>query len=517
MQEQAGLYGALIFKRREAAGPLESTEGNATKTDKGTPGIPMKNNLFNAEYPLVLSEWTNEKPREVQRRLRSANDWYAIKKGSTQSYGEAIKQGYFKTKVINEWKRMKAMDVSDVYYDRFLVNGKPVNNVPQLKAGDKVRLRVINAGASSYFWLQYAGGKITVIANDGNNVEPVEVDRLIIGISETYDVVVTIPGNMAYEFRATPEDRTKSASLWLGSGMKMPAPVLPKLKYFEGMKMMNGMMKMNGDMKMMEGMEMSNQAMDMNTVMYPEITGTGKPGGKRMDMKTDNQHPVQMNEKKKDSVQDMKMDAMKGMDMSNNPGIVTLNYGMLRSPLKTILPDVPAKELHFTLTGNMNRYVWGINGKTINKWDKILIEKGQNVRIILFNNSMMRHPMHLHGHDFRVLNGQGEYAPLKNVLDIMPMERDTIEFAANQSGNWFFHCHILYHMMAGMGNVFTYANSPVNPELPDAAKAYRDFKRDNHMIHFMAKIGLENNGSDGEIMLEGNEYQFATDVAPGLS
>jgi hypothetical protein len=181
---------------------------------------------------------------------------------------------------------------------------------------------------------------------------------------------------------------------------------------------------------------------------------------------------------------------------------------MLRSPLKTILPDVASKELHFTLTGNMNRYVWGINGKTINKWDKILIEKGQNVRIILFNNSMMRHPMHLHGHDFRVLNGQGEYAPLKNVLDIIPMERDTIEFAANQSGNWFFHCHILYHMMAGMGNVFTYANSPVNPELPDAAKAFRDFKRDNHMIHFMTKIGLENNGSDGEIMLEGNEYNL---------
>ena len=79
---------------------------------------------------------------------------------------------------------------------------------------------------------------------------------------------------------------------------------------------------------------------------------------------------------------------------------------------------------------------------------------------------MMRHPMHLHGHDFRVLNGQGEYAPLKNVIDIMPMETDTIEFAANQSGNWFFHCHILFHMMAGMGRVFTYENSPVNPELP---------------------------------------------------
>ncbi|MDP9229796.1 MAG: multicopper oxidase domain-containing protein, partial [Bacteroidota bacterium] len=309
-------------------------------------------------------------------------------------------------------------------------------------------------------------------------------------------------------FRATPEDRTKATSLWLGSGMKMPAPVLPKLKYFEGMKMMNDMMKMNGDMKEMD-MQMSNQTMDMNTVMYPEITGDGKSDGmdEMHNMKTDTTKEMKM-----DSTKAMEMDNMQGMDMSPSPSeraggeVATLNYAMLRSPVKTTLPDVPVKELHFTLTGNMNRYVWSINNKTVNEWNKILIEKGQNVRIVLFNNSMMRHPMHLHGHDFRVLNGQGEYAPLKNVIDIMPMETDTIELAANKSGNWFFHCHILYHMMAGMGNVLSYVNSPVNPELPDAAKAYRSFKKDNLMIHPMAKIGLESNGSDGEIMLQTNRY-----------
>ncbi|HUS02127.1 MAG TPA: multicopper oxidase domain-containing protein [Chitinophagaceae bacterium] len=467
LQEQAGMYGALVFKKREDAGS-------------------GKDNAFNAEYNLVLSDWTDEKPSEVQRRLRTANDWYAIKKGSTQSYAEAIKEGYFKTKFVNEWKRMKAMDVSDVYYDRFLSNGKPVNEVPQFKAGDKVRLRIVNAGASSYFWVQYAGGKLTVIANDGNEVEPVEVDRLIVGVAETYDVVVTIPANMSYEFKATPEDRTKSTSLWLGSGMKMPAPELPKLKYFEGMKMMNSMMKTNGDMKDM-GMQMSNQTMDMNMVMYPEITGDTKAESVALDSSKHMQHD------------------MEGMDMSSSD-IVTLNYAMLKSPVKTTLPAVPVKELHFTLTGNMNRYVWSINNKVVNEWDKILIKQGENVRITLFNNSMMRHPMHLHGHDFRVLNGQGEYAPLKNVLDIMPMETDTIEFAGNQSGNWFFHCHILYHMMAGMGNVFTYLNSPANPELPDAAKAFRAFKKDNHMIHAMAKIGLESNGTDGEAMLSTTRY-----------
>ena len=175
------------------------------------------------------------------------------------------------------------------------------------------------------------------------------------------------------------------------------------------------------------------------------------------------------------------------------------------------------KELEFVLTGNMNRYVWSINNKVVREWDKILIEKGQNVRIVLYNNSMMRHPMHLHGHDFRVLNGQGEYAPLKNVLDIMPMERDTIEFAGNQDGDWFFHCHILYHMMAGMGNVFSYKNSAPNPELPDAMAAYNRFLSDQNMFHVMAEIGLESNGSDGKIMIPGERYELAQRMAVGLS
>lgn len=521
MQEQSGMYGALIFKKREDS----SMQHNHMNMQMDMPmNMSMANADFNAEQTIVLSEWEDENPKETQRRLRTGNDWYAIQKGSTQSYAEAIKQGYFTTKLLNEWKRMKAMDVSDVYYDRFLINGKPETDMPQYKAGDKVKLHIVDGGASSYFWLQYAGGKITIVGNDGNDVEPVEVDRMLIAPAETYDVIVTIAENMSYEFRVTPEDRTKSASLWLGTGMKMPAPVLPKLKYFEGMKMMNDMMKVNGDMKDM-GMEMSLQQMDMNAVMYPEITGTGKSqGDMMMDMKN-----MEMN--KKDSAHQMKtndmnnmqpshsdtsnnnntnnMSSMPGMNMSSSNGdIVTLNYAMLRSPFKTALPDWSVKELHFNLTGNMNRYVWTIDNKTVTESDKILIKQGENVRIILTNNSMMRHPMHLHGHDFRVLNGQGDYAPLKNVLDIMPMETDTIEFAGNKTGNWFFHCHILFHMMAGMGKVFTYENSPANPEMPDASAAYKSFKKDNTMIHPMITAGIENNGSDGEYMLSSNRYSL---------
>ncbi|MDB5019004.1 MAG: copper oxidase, partial [Pedobacter sp.] len=167
--------------------------------------------------------------------------------------------------------------------------------------------------------------------------------------------------------------------------------------------------------------------------------------------------------------------------------------------------------------GNMNRYTWTLDNKTVSESDKILIKKGENVRIIMFNNSMMRHPMHLHGHDFRVLNEQKENAPMKNVLDIMPMERDTIEFAARESGgDWFFHCHILYHMMSGMGRVFSYENSPANPEITDVKVAKRGLNSDDRAFHPMARVGLESNGSDGEFMLANTRYRFTTDWRIGL-
>ncbi|WP_292945670.1 multicopper oxidase domain-containing protein [Mucilaginibacter sp. 44-25] len=473
LQEQIGMYGAFIMNKRQEW------------------DIPT--------IPLVLSDWTNMNPKEVQRSLHAATDWFAIKKGTTQSYLEAIQTGHFKTKVGNEWKRMNAMDVSDVYYDKFLINGKNQNEQPQFKAGDKVRLRIANGGASSYFWLKYAGGKMTVVATDGNDVEPVEVDRLIIAVSETYDVVVTIPENKSYEFLVTPEDRTKSASLWLGKGDKVYAGKMPKLKYFAGMKMMNDMMDMNGNMVQMDGMAMQNQIMDMNTVMYPEITGEENP---KPDDKKSSMAAMQMGNDK----------SMSGMNMAaENPDIVTLNYTMLRDPHKTTLPKGPFRELKFDLTGNMNRYVWTLDNKTVSESDKILIKKGENLRIILYNNSMMRHPMHLHGHDFRVLNGQGEYAPMKNVIDIMPMEKDTIEFAASEpGGDWFFHCHILYHMMSGMGRVFSYENSPPNPDVPDPKLAQRKLFWDDQMPHLMGKVGLESNGTDGQLMLGSTRWKAMT-------
>lgn len=478
LQEQIGMYGNFVMLKKQ----------NDPTFRKGIDDLPT--------VPIVLSEWTDYKPENVHRMLHNATDWFAIKKNATQSYGEAIKAGHFKTKLKNEWKRMLAMDVSDVYYDRILMNGNPSTNIKsihgkQLNAGDKVRLRISNGGASSYFWLTYAGGKITVVANDGNDVEPVEVDRLIIAVSETYDVVVTIPADStAYEFLATTEDRTNSASYYIGNGIKQLVSPQPRLKYFEGMKMMNDMMKMNGELDDM-GMNMSLNQMDMNVVMYPEITGDAKP-------KQNDDDPNRYNA---NALSD----------------IVTLNYAMLKSPEKTTLPDATVKVLNFELTGNMNRYVWSMNNKVVSEADKILVKKGENLRLIIYNGSMMRHPMHLHGHDFRVINGQGEYAPLKNIIDIMPMETDTLEFNANVEGDWFFHCHILYHMMSGMGRVFSYQNQAPNPLIPNPKLAQRKLFADDRKMHFMFQNDVATNGNDGEMMLQNTRWSIGSEWRLGYN
>ena len=507
LQEQIGMYGNFIMNKKT----------NDPSFRKGIDDLPT--------IPLILSEWTDMNPDNVHRMLHNATDWFAIQKGTTQSYAEAIQQGYFKTKVKNEWKRMNAMDVSDVYYDKFLINGtnesqvkgisplstgegsgRPTLRVRLFKAGDKVRLRISNGGASTYFWLTYAGGKMTVVANDGNDVEPVEVDRLIIAVSETYDVIVTISAENAYEFLATSEDRTKSASLFLGEGKKILAKPMPKLKYFEGMGMMNGMTKMNGNLDDM-GMSMSLNQMDMNVVMYPEITGNQEKKPKH-DMKA-----MKMGNKPSE----MPTDEMQ-YNSNELSDIVTLNYSMLKSPVKTILPiNAPTKELRFELSGNMNRYVWSLDNKVVSETDKILIKKGENVKIILYNGSMMRHPMHLHGHDFRLLNGQGDYAPLKNIVDIMPMETDTLEFNANVEGNWFFHCHVLYHMMSGMGRIFSYENQAANPEIPNPKLAQRKLFADDRKFHLMAENDFATNGNDGEIMLQNTRWSVGTEWRLGYN
>lgn len=471
-QQQSGVYGALIIDKKKNDPTLRAEDKLPTEV-------------------VMLSDWTDTNPNEVMRWLKTGSDWANIKKKSTQSYWEALRSGYLGTKFLNEWKRMSAMDVSDVYYNNFLINGKESFQLSKYKAGDRVRLKVINGASSTNFWLRYSGGMMKIIASDGQDVVPVEVDRALIAVSETFDIELTIPeSGMSYEFSATAEDRTGFAQLWLGQGHRMELPQMGKLNLFEGMKSMNAMMDMRGNM---EPMDMSLQQMDFYENMYSESERVGGGHGHGAHASHD-----------ATSTSEHDMD----MSMEAPDQIKSLNYAMLRSPNKTTLPEGrPWRELRFELTGNMERYVWSIDNKTLSEHDKIPIKQGENLRIILYNNSMMRHPMHLHGHFFRVVNQHGEYSPLKTVLDIMPMETDTIEFnASEKTGDWFFHCHILYHMMSGMGEIFEYENSLPNPQIPDKAKDLKKVYAMDREFYFAAKNEFLFNGNVGKFQYENTRW-----------
>ena len=229
LQEQRGVYGGIVVLPRGA------------KARAGR------------DVVAVLSDWTDEAPGEVLRTLRRGSDWYSLRKGTAQSIVGAAQHGALGAYFQREWMRMPPMDFSDVAYDKFLLNGAPERTL-DARPGETVRLRIINAAASTYFHLGWAGGPLRVIAADGQDVEPVNISRFLIAIAETYDVLLTVPRDGAYEFRATSQDGTGHTSLFIGQGPRHAAPDVPKPNVYLGM----GAMKMSGgDMGGMPGMKMS--------------------------------------------------------------------------------------------------------------------------------------------------------------------------------------------------------------------------------------------------------------------
>lgn len=442
LQEQIGLYGALVLQ-------------------------PAKKQYDLKEQVLVLSDWTDEKPYEVQRYLKRAGEWYAIKKGALQSYSEAIAKGYFKDKIRQEWQRMPAMDVSDVYYKKFLSNGQEALHVQGAKPGEIIRLRIINGSASSYFTLQYAGGNMQVISADGINIQPFPINKLEIATAETYDLLITVPANGAYELRSTVSDVSGYTSVFFGDGKEMKAPDLPRLNYFAMMREMNNM----GSMDMSSTGSMNMSGMHSSTTTNPSMNSADA---------------------------DMNMEGMNmGMDRA-------FSYDMLRALSPTTLDSTKnLREYRLKLTGNMLRYVWSINYKTLSAADKIMIRHGENVRLIFENTTMMRHPIHLHGHFFRMVNSQGEYSPLKHTFDIRPMETVTIEFDANEQQDWFLHCHILYHMMVGMARIVSYEGSEQNEF---AKKGYRKLKREDNKLYPWFDLSVHTQAAWLETNISNNKY-----------
>lgn len=380
LQEQRGVYGAIVIEPRDA------------------PALAVDH-----DEVLILSDWTDESTTEVMRTLMRGSDWYAIRKGTAQSVFGALAAGNLTDYLNREKARLPPMDVSDVAYDAFLVNGKREIALPA-RPGAVVRLRVINAGAATYFYLESATGPLQLIAHDGNDIVPIKQKRLLIGIAETYDLLVTVPASGgAYELRATAQDTSGYSSTFIGSGERHAAPTMARLNPYS-----------------------------MNQTLAAILDQLDETGGL-----TDEQALAEEKERPLPP------------------------YMRLRSPIPTSLPpDAPTRTVPLHLTGDMLRYVWSINGETITENSTIPVKRGEILRIELINDTMMHHPMHLHGHFFRLLMPDGadpRFAPLKHTVDVPPMSRRIIEFYANEDRDWLFHCHLLYHHKAGMGRVFSYS------------------------------------------------------------
>ena len=406
LQEQRGVYGPIVFRPRE----------------KGPP-------VADVEHVVVLSDWTDEDPKTVLSNLKKDDDYYSLKKGTVQSWDKVLMHGW--TAVANRlrgsWSRMGPMDISDVGYDAFLANGEPRRNLPAAP-GQTVLVRLINSAASTYFNVEFAGGPMTIVAADGPETQPLKVKRLQIAIAETYDLLIRVPGEGSYELRATSEDGTGHASVFIGSGKDVPAPDVPKPNLY--------LHRHHGHME------------------HEKMRGTHRAGQHEEHEKT---MPEARHRKHR-----MKHEhgMARGRNAEKKPVGHMKDYSLLAAREDTSLPpDAPAREITLDLTGSMLRYTWSFDGRTLSQSDRILVRRGENVRFVLRNMTMMHHPLHLHGHFFRVLNGQGDRSPLKHTVDVPAMGTVTIEFAADTEKDWFFHCHNLYHMMAGMSRVISYEES----------------------------------------------------------
>ncbi len=425
LQEQQGVYGSLVFY----------------------PEHEVKN--YDEEYVLVLSDWTDENPDQVLANLKKDSNYYALKKDSVQSWLKVLENGAeaIKIRINNAWTRMGPMDMSDIGYDAFLINGKKSSILSHAKPGTRVKLRIINAAASSYFIFEYSGGPMKVIESDGVKVNQFTAQKIRIAMAETYDVIVTVSENKTYEFRASAEDGTGYAVAYIGHGNLLPASTYPKPN-LALMDMMGGM-----DHGSMGGHDMSSMNMSGGDTEHANMN---MPNMSCMDHSSHNKN----HSTKKTSLVDKQLPHV---DYLNN-------YKSVKSPVVTTLPkENPVRIVTLKLTGSMERYVWSINDTPMYAADEIVIRRGENVKFILMNETMMNHPIHLHGHFFRVLNGQGEYSPLKHTVNMAPFETVEIEFEANAEKDWIFHCHNLYHMKLGMGGVIHYEGTKHDLALMDHA------------------------------------------------
>jgi CopA family copper-resistance protein len=438
-QEQTGLYGPIIVD------PLEPE--------------PFS---YDREHVIMLSDWSDEDPNTLYAHLKKMSDYYNFKERTIGDLFRDIRQqGVGRTwNDRRMWNamRMSDRDISDVtgYTYTYLMNGQPpaAGWTGLFARGEKVRLRIINGSAMSFFDVRIPGLKMTVVAADGQNIEPVTVDEFRIGVAEIYDVLVEPKDDRAYCVFAQAIDRTGYARGTLTPDPALtaevpdydPYPILTMTDMgmdMAGMEAMDGMESMKG-MKGMAGMSGMNHA----TMQGSEKRKTGRgPAG------TGSDAPIVHAESEFGPQVDMR--AMNSKYRLDDPGVGLRNNGrrvLTYADLRNLYPTPdsrdPEREIQLHLTGNMARYMWSINGIRYADADPIEFKYGERLRITFVNDTMMNHPMHLHGMWSDLETGDGKHIPRKHTVIVQPGSKISYLVTADAMGGWAYHCHLLYHMLA---------------------------------------------------------------------
>ena len=449
MQEQLGHYGALIID-------------------------PAKPEPFgyNREYAVVLSDWTFESPYRIMEKLKTFEGYYnyqrptvanLIEQAEREGLGEALRQ-----RLRWDAMRMDPTDIADVTgatYN-YLMNGRTSaeNWTALAKPGQRVRLRIINAAAMTYYDFRIPGLPMTVVAVDGQPVKPVDTDELRIAVAETYDVLVTLPDDRAYTLFAETMDRSGFTRGTLAPRAGMSAEIPPHrervMRTMADMCMAGGSMNMSdtgGDAEVAAGMDMGAIQTDGAAASHEMPAMTHDVHDAAMTLPTENL-PESVMHGPDDHGIASSMTAMMPKRRYNEPGLGlgkdgwrVLTYGDLRSLDMPTDRRAPDRQFDLHLTGNMGRYIWGFDGKKYSEADTIRFVYGERLRINMINDTMMDHPIHLHGMWMDLYAG-GTLAdnPRKHTVSVKPGELLSVDITADAPGKWAFHCHLLYHMDMGM-------------------------------------------------------------------
>ncbi|KAB0521596.1 copper resistance system multicopper oxidase [Pseudomonas extremorientalis] len=413
-QEQQGVYGPLVIDPRE---PEPFT--------------------YQRDYVVMLSDWTDEDPVALMKTLKKQSDYYNLHKPTVGDFVRDVgKQGWSATAADRlMWAQMKMnpTDLADVSGETYtyLLNGQPPerNWTGLFRAGETLRLRFINGSAMSYFDVRIPGLKMTVIAADGQPVQPVSVDEFRIAVAETFDVLVE-PTAAAYTLFAQSMDRSGYArgTLALQAGAIASVPALDPRPWITMDDMGMGGMDHGAmaDMPDMAGMD--HRAMSMQA--HP----ASEQGNPLVDMQAMNPVP--------------KLDDP-GIGLRNN-GRRVLTYADLRSTFEDPDGRDPSRTLELHLTGHMEKFAWSFNGVKFSDAEPLQLTYGERVRLVLVNDTMMSHPIHLHGLWSDLEDENGQFQVRKHTIDMPPGSRRSYRVTADALGRWAYHCHLLYHMEMGM-------------------------------------------------------------------